>query len=132
MIEVSQQNASLADILDCLSLYFDGLYFSDTDRLAQVFHPQARYVCATAGDQRNLSLEEYVPIVAARPSPASRQEARQDRIVSVTLAGPDMAFAHVNCAIGPRYFTDFLTLVRSDGEWRIIAKVFDYDVREAA
>lgn len=128
----SQQGASLADIADRLALYFDGLYFSDTDRVARVFHPEARYVCAAAGDRRNLSLAEYLPIVAARPSPASRREARQDRIVSVTLAGPDMAFAHVNCAIGPRYFTDFLTLVRSGGEWRIIAKVFDYEVREAA
>ena len=74
-------------------------------------------------------MAEYFPIVDKRPSPASRGEARNDRIVSIEFGGPVTAFARVECSIGAKFFTDFLTLIRSDDEWRIISKVFHYDLR---
>ena len=110
-----------------LSDYFDGLYHSDTARLAKVFHPDARYVCATGGTLLHLGMNEYFAIVDKRPSPASRNEARADQIVSIEFAGSVTAFARVNCAIGERFFTDFLTFVCVDGRWQIISKVFHYD-----
>ncbi len=112
-----------------LSDYFDGLYHSDTVRLARVFHPDAHYVCATGGTLLHLRMHEYFPIVDKRPSPASRNEPRADQIVSIEFAGPVTAFARVNCAIGERFFTDLLTLVCLDGRWQIISKVFHYDLR---
>jgi 4-oxalocrotonate tautomerase len=39
-------------------------------------------------------------------------------------------FARVECAVRPRFFTDFLTFVKLDGRWQIVAKVFHYDIRE--
>jgi hypothetical protein len=124
-----------AAVVAVLQTYFDGLYHSDTGRLGQVFHPRAHYVTATEGATDGpgpllLTMEEYFPIVAARPSPAGRGEARHDRIVSLEFAGPVTAFARVECAIGPKFFTDFLTLIRTDGRWQIIAKVFHYELRE--
>jgi 4-oxalocrotonate tautomerase len=112
-----------------LSDYFDGLYHSDTARLARVFHPDARYVCATGGTLLHLGMDEYFPIVDRRPSPAGRNEPRADQIVSIEFAGPVTAFARVNCAIGERYFTDLLSFVFVEGRWQIIAKVFHYDVQ---
>jgi hypothetical protein len=117
------------DVADVLSMYFDGLYHSDTKRLRRVFHPRAQYVCATEGTLTHLAMEEYFPVVDQRPSPASRGEARADDIVSIEFAGPVTAFARVHCAIGPKYFTDLLTLIRIDGRWQIISKVFHFDVR---
>ena len=43
-----------------------------------------------------------------------------------TVAGPVTAFAKVECAIPPKHFTDFLTLVKFEGRWQIVAKVFHY------
>jgi hypothetical protein len=120
-----------AEVADVLATYFDGLYHSDTKRLASVFHPRAQYVCATEGTLTYRTMEEYFPIVDARPSPASRGEARADGIVSIEFAGPVTAFARVNCAIGQKYFTDLLTLVRLDGRWQIISKVFHFESRPA-
>jgi hypothetical protein len=56
-----------------------------------------------------------------------RSETRRDAIVSIEFAGPVTAFVHAKCAIGPRYFSDFLTLIRVDGRWQIISKVFHYE-----
>jgi hypothetical protein len=69
-------------------------------------------------------MEEYVPAVAARQSPASRGEPRRDHVDAIELAGDNTALARMRCSIGSRDFVDFLTLVRTDGTWRIIAKVF--------
>jgi hypothetical protein len=119
-----------AEIAALLTQYFDGLYHSDTRRLAAIFHPQARYVCATEGSLTNLGMDEYFPIVDRRPSPASRAEPRADRIVSIEFAGPVTALARVECAIGARSFTDFLGIVFLDGRWQIISKLFHFDLRE--
>lgn len=116
-----------AGVAAVLGLYFDGLYFSDTKRLVQVFHPKAQYVSVTDGTLLYRDMAEYFPVVDARPSPASRNEDRRDEIVSVEFAGPVTARAVVRCSIGTRHFTDFLTLIRLDGRWQVMSKVFHYE-----
>ncbi|TWO64897.1 nuclear transport factor 2 family protein [Caenimonas sedimenti] len=122
--------SGFAEVSALLAEYFDGLHHSDSARLARVFHPEAHYFTATGGTLVHLDMARYLPIVEARPSPASRGEARSDRILAIEFAGPVTAFAKVNCSIAPRQFTDFLTLLKVDGAWRIVAKVFHYEVVE--
>jgi 4-oxalocrotonate tautomerase len=123
-------DAAFVEVARVLADYFDGLHHGDTAILRRVFHPAAHYACATDGSLLQLGMDEYFPIVDQRPSPASRGEARSDRIVSIEFAGPVTAFARVECSIGPKAFTDLLSLVRLDGRWQVIAKVFHYDLRE--
>jgi Putative lumazine-binding len=116
-----------AAVVEVLGTYLDGLYHSDTARLARALHPAARYVTASGGELLDMSMDEYLPIVAARPSPAATGAERRDRIVSVEFAGPVTAFARVECAVPPRSFVDLLTLVEVDGRWQIVSKVFHYE-----
>ncbi len=109
-----------------MAVYFDGLHFSDSKRLAQIFHPRAQYVCVTDGTLLYRDMATYFPIVDARASPASLGELRRDEIISLEFAGPVTARATVRCSIGTRNFIDFLTLVKLDGRWQIISKVFHY------
>jgi 4-oxalocrotonate tautomerase len=118
-----------AAIAEAMTLYFDGLHHSDTARLAKVFHRRAHYVCATDGELTHLAMDQYFRVVDRRTSPASRNEQRHDRIVSIEFAGPVTAFVRAECAIGPKFFTDLLTFVFLDGRWQIIGKVFHYDLR---
>jgi hypothetical protein len=71
---------SFVAIHQLLQDYFDGLYYSDTQRLAKVFHPQAVYACAVGEKPLILSMGEYFPIVDARPAPASRGDVSQSRL----------------------------------------------------
>lgn len=123
-------SSAFHDITIVLQDYFDALYFCDTNRLQRVFHPRAIYATADETPLLYRTMEEYVPVVAARQSPASRNETRRDHIDAIDLAGENTAFARVRCSIGQRDFVDFLTLVRSDGHWRIIAKVFQIIERQ--
>lgn len=119
------------EIARLLTDYFDGLYDCDVEKLTSVFHPQAIYATADETPLLFRTMDEYLPIVAARQSPASRKEPRRDHIDDIQLAGDNTAIARVRCSIGNRDFVDFLSLVRIDGRWRIIAKIFQIIEREA-
>lgn len=86
-------SADFAGVARGLATCFDGLCHSDTQRLAQVFHPKAQYVCVTDGTLPYRDMAAYFPLVEARPSPASRGEKRRDEIVSADFAGPVTARA---------------------------------------
>ena len=120
--------AEFTSIQSVLQRYFDGLYHGDTRRLAAVFHRGALYATAVGDQPIVWRMDEYFPVVDARPAPAASGQARTDRVLSIERVGPVTALAKVACSIGPRHFTDLLTLVRVDGRWQIIAKVFHWDV----
>jgi hypothetical protein len=122
---------AFAAVKNVLETYFDGLYHADTDRLAKAFHPKAIYATADEDPLLYRTMEEYFPVVAKRVSPASRDEPRRDVIDSIEFAGKNTAFARVRCSIGTKDFVDFLTLVRTDGTWRIMAKIFQITERES-
>ena len=115
-------------ILGVLEDYFDGLYDGDTEKLSRVYHERVRLFCPTDAELVELDLPSYLELVKNRPSPASRQDERFDRVLEVSVPTPMTAHARVQCAYLPKRFTDDLTLVWTDGGWRIIAKVWHYEV----
>lgn len=104
--------------------YFDALYDCDADKLGRIFHPRAIYVSADETPLLYRDVEDYLQVVASRQSPASRSEVRRDYIDRIELAGENTGMARVRCSIGQRDFVDLLTLVRTEGQWRIMAKAF--------
>jgi hypothetical protein len=124
--------SSYADIVAVLGEYFEGLYRSDVEMLRRVFHPLALYACATDGSLLTLKMDAYFAMVAQRPSPFSRSDARTDQVLSIEFVGPVTALAKVKCSIRPKHFTDLLTLVAIDGRWQIISKVFHYELESAS
>ncbi|MEM9067209.1 MAG: nuclear transport factor 2 family protein [Myxococcota bacterium] len=110
-----------------LTNYLDALYEVDVVKLATALHPRAIYATADGNELLFRTMEEYFPVVAERVSPASRGEAREDAIDSVEFAGENTAFARVRCAFSGKRYVDFLTLIRDEGRWQIIAKIFHYE-----
>lgn len=122
--------SDFAAVTGVIETYFDGLYHADTKRLAIAFHPKAIYATADETPLLYRTMNEYFPVVEKRESPASRAEPRRDVIDAIEFAGENTAFARVRCSIGTKDFTDFLTFVRTDGAWQIMAKVFQMTTRE--
>ncbi|GAB4511158.1 MAG: nuclear transport factor 2 family protein [Roseibium sp.] len=120
---------ALEQVRSVIADYFDALYHCDTSLLQKVFHERAIYATADETPLLTRTMAEYVPVVAARQSPASRSEPRRDVIDEIQFAGENTAFARVRCSIGDKDFTDFLTFVRDGGRWRIMAKVFQIKPR---
>lgn len=121
--------SEIAAIEATLQTYFDGLHEGDPAKLAQAFHPASHLYSAVEGKIADMPAPQWFELVKTRPSPASKGDKRTDRIISIDLNGPVTAFAKVECSIPPRYFTDYLTLVKLDGRWQVIAKAYHYNVK---
>ena len=76
------------------------------------------------------TLAEWLKAVRERPSPKARGLARDDAILWLDQSGPHTAFVKVRCQIPPRYFTDYLCLLKVGGRWAVAQKVFSTVVRD--
>ena len=112
-----------------LHTYFDGLHEGNTAKLAEAFHPCAHLYWEKEGQVVDLPREEWFAMVRGRPSAQSQGLARDDRILSVDMSGPETAIAKVNCQLPPRYFTDYLMLLKTSQGWRIVSKSYRFDTR---
>ena len=115
-----------------IQTYFDGLHEGDVKKLGAAFHDVSHlYSLGPDGTVQDLPRQQWLDMVRDRPSAKSKNLARADRIVSVDMSGPETAVVKVECQIPPRYFTDYLTLLKlKDGSWRIVSKTFRTTVRE--
>ncbi|HTR86251.1 MAG TPA: nuclear transport factor 2 family protein [Reyranella sp.] len=118
-------SSDVAAIEKVLHTYFDGLYEGDTKKLGEAFHPASHlYAAGPDGKAIDWPREKWFEYVSGRPSAKSQGSARADRIVSIDFSGPNTAFAKVECQLPPRYFTDYLTLLKADGRWQVISKSY--------
>lgn len=125
-------NSEVAAVEKVLQVYFDGLYEGDIKKLGEAFHPASHLYSADAqGKAADLPRADWLKLVEGRPSARSQGSVRADRIVSIDFSGPVTAFAKVECQIPPRYFTDYLSLLKVDGRWQVISKSFHAVTRES-
>jgi hypothetical protein len=109
--------------------YLDGLHEGDADKIAQAFHPVSHLYSETNGEVVDVPREKWLDMVRSRPSAKSQGLARHDRIVTIDQSGPASAFAKVECALPPRFFVDYLTLLKTKDGWRVVAKGFKTETR---
>ncbi|MCU4377052.1 nuclear transport factor 2 family protein [Acinetobacter haemolyticus] len=119
---------AIFDIQQQIEKYFDALYFCDLALLKQVFHADAIYMNVTEQPILRLNMAEYFSIVESRTSPALKNQIRQDKVKSIDLIHDQLAIVHVECVIEPKYFYDALTFTLDHDQWKIISKVFSYQL----
>jgi len=107
-----------------IQTYFDGLYEGDADKLASVFHATSALTYEQDGQLVVLPLAQWLKAVRERPAPKAKGLARDDAILLIDQSGPTTAFVKVKCQMPPRYFTDYLSLLKVDGRWQVAQKVF--------
>ena len=124
-------SSDVAEVEKVLQTYFDGLYEGNTQKLGQAFHPASHlYSVGADGKAADFPRTDWFKMVESRKSAKDSGSERRDRIVSIDFSGPGTAFAKVECQIPPRYFTDCLTLLKSDGRWQVISKSFHAVTKE--
>jgi hypothetical protein len=111
-------------IEQAVQTYFDGLYEGSTEKLASVFHATSALTWEQDGQVAIWTLAQWLKAVSERPSPQARGLARDDAILQLDQSGPTTAFVKVRCQMPPRYFTDYLSLLKVDGRWMVVQKVF--------
>jgi hypothetical protein len=124
---MSQQDRQAIE--QTVQTYLDGLYEGDADKLASVFHETSALTYEQEGKLVVWPRDQWLKAVRERGSPQSKGLARDDAILLVDQSGPNTALVKVKCQIPPRYFTDYLNLLKVDGRWVVAQKVFSTAIR---
>lgn len=106
--------------------YFEGMYRRDMDRLRKAFNPGALLIGHYQGALVQIPLDKWLAMVESKPAPCDSGEAFDMRIVSVDVTGQVAVVKVVDLYFGLRY-TDYLTMIKVDGQWRIVNKAFHHD-----
>jgi hypothetical protein len=105
------------------------MYEGDLAKLARAFHNVAHLFSSEDGKLADMSQEQWFALLRSRQSPQSRDLPRRDWVVQIDRSGPTTAFAKVQCQVPPRYFTDYLTLVKLADGWKIVSKTYHTETR---
>lgn len=78
------------------------------------------------GDDRisHMTMSQYCELVQGREPPIKVGFPPYGSVVSIDVASSRMAMIRLESAVQPRYFMDYLTLVKIDGQWRIASKTY--------
>ena len=116
---VASYQADYEAINAVLNDYFDGLFEGDVEKLRGVFHDDAWL----KGNNYRKSLDEWLEAVAARPVPKAEGMSYNFNIMSLEVIG-DQAMAKVDVPLLAAHFIDFLGLLKEDGSWKIVNKMY--------
>lgn len=109
--------------------YLEGMIYGQGERLKRAMHPQCMQAGHFDGTYEFFDRETFISSVEGETAlpPGTPYEYE---IVSLDITG-DVAVAKVTDACFGTTFTDYLTLIKHDGQWQIVMKAF-FDHANAA
>jgi Putative lumazine-binding len=107
-----------------LNAYLEGHATGQADAFKRAFQPDARMLYAKDGHFVKTEIADY--IARAPGKPAVDESQRKRTIDFIDIVG-DAAIAKLTLTYPEVTFTDYMTLLKIDGEWRIVSKVFHAD-----
>lgn len=116
------QNQEEAAVRAALENYFRGHATGQGEHFRKIFHPDAKLFAVREGKYWQLTSEEY--IARAPGKPADDEAQRKRMIESVDISG-NAASAKIVLDYPQVKFIDYMSLLKIDGEWKIINKTFD-------
>ena len=111
-------------IITLLDNYFELMHVQDMSLFDQVFHESASLFGVPDGELNIRSFEVYKDAMANRQSPAEKGEARRDEILFVDQLNDSLAVARVQLEMMGGVMQDYLSLLKIDGKWLIVAKTW--------
>ena len=119
---ISQETAGEeAAVRAAVQHYLLGHATGDGSHHEMVFHPQAKLFWMRDDSLNTRTSAEY--IAGSSGSPAEDEDQRRREITMVDVTG-DAAVAKVVLDYPTALFTDYMSLLKIDGEWRIVNKTF--------
>lgn len=116
--------AEIKEIIEFLETYFVMLYEGDADTMEKVFHPGAHISFVDNGEITIAGRDVLKGRIASRKSSKEAGVAREDNILAIDFINENYAMVKVNLVIVDRLFTDYLSLIKNNGEWIIVSKTF--------
>lgn len=104
-----------------LNNYLKGHETGNAEFMRKAFHTEGKLIFIRDGKYSTRTFEEY--IAGSSGKPAADEDKRKRSIESIDIAG-NAATAKIILDYPAVKFTDYMTLLKIDGEWKIINKTF--------
>ena len=101
--------------------YFRGHATGDGANYRNVFHPESKLFFVRDGKFMQWTSEEYIGRASGKP--AADEAQRKRRIDWIDVTG-DAAVAKLTLVYPEVTFTDYMSLLKIDGTWKIVNKTF--------
>jgi hypothetical protein len=112
--------ADIAAVTETVRAYYDGMMAGDEAKLGRAFHPRASIVGNERGALSWSTLDEFVAECKEAVAHAGPHEWR---IEALSFVG-DTALVRLGGQFAGVWYTDDLSMLRIDGDWRIVHKTF--------
>lgn len=110
-------------ITEIVKSYFLGTYHGDAEKLRNIFHPDAHVTGIFHGQIVDWNLNDFIQRVTSGKSAAENNEKFNKEILFIDQMN-DAAIVRARVVVGENTFTDYITLLRIDGKWKIRNKSF--------
>jgi len=127
--DLSARWADEAAIRQTVQYYFDGGKNRDSLTLRKAFHPDARMLFARDGKLVVVPIGEYITRVGSERLKPGEVDSTERKVVSVDVVG-DAAVAKLELNRPSAVLTDYMSLLKVDGRWLIVNKIFTRETRE--
>ncbi|HVF44943.1 MAG TPA: nuclear transport factor 2 family protein [Pyrinomonadaceae bacterium] len=121
-------SAEEAAVRQSIEHYFRGHATGSGDEFRKVFHPEAKLFFIRDGKLTQVTSEEYISRATGKPAP---DEAKRRRSVESIDVSGNAAVAKLLLDYPDAKITDYMSLLKVDGEWKIINKTFYVERRGA-
>lgn len=117
----SAQNQDETGVRQAIEYYFQGHATGNGEHFKKAFHPDAKLFWMRDGQFAQRTSAEYIAGASGKPAPDEAQ--RKRTIASIDITG-NAAVAKVVLDYPQSRFTDYMSLLKIDGEWKIVNKTF--------
>ncbi len=115
------QNAEEVAARKPLESYLQGHATGDSMHFKAAFHPEAKLFWMRDGKLMQRTSAEYISRASGKP--AADEAQRKRHIASLDLTG-NSAVAKIVLDYPDALITDYMSLLKVDGEWKIMNKIF--------
>lgn len=120
-VTVCAQHSDMEAVRVPLENYLKGHATGDGEFMKKAFHTDGQLIFIRDGKYTTRSFADYI---AGMPGKPAADEAKRKRwIESVEVVG-NAAFAKIILDYPSVKFTDYMSLLKIDGEWKIVNKTF--------
>ena len=121
------QNAEEAAVRAAIEHYFRAHATGLGEHHRKVFHPEAKLFFINEGKFTQRTSEEYI---AGSPGKPAADEAQRKRTIELIDITGDAAVAKLVLDYPNAKLTDYMSLLKIDGEWKIVNKIFTREMKK--
>ena len=125
-LKTEHQDTEKEQVREAIQYYFQAHATGNGEYLREAFHPVANLYFVRDSELAQYTLEEYIALFDG--TPGSDEDQRIRSIDNIEISG-NAAIATITLDYPNGIYTDYMSMLKIDGQWKIVNKTFYLDPR---